>query len=81
MSTPTIKPAPIRKTLIVKADQAHAFAVFVARMGRWWPRQKSIGTSPQVDVIVEPRTGGRWYERGADGSEAEWGKVLSWEAP
>jgi uncharacterized protein YndB with AHSA1/START domain len=76
-----IKPAPIRKTLIVKADAQHAFDTFVARMGRWWPKSHHIGTSPLLEVIVEPTVGGRWYERGDDGSECEWGKVLVWEPP
>ena len=81
MSAPTIQPAPIRKTLVVKADVDRAFTVFTGRMGSWWPRSHSTASSPQVDVIVEPRTGGRWYERGEDGSETEWGKVLQWEPP
>jgi len=81
MNAPTIQPAPIRKSLVVKADAARAFTVFTGRMGSWWPRSHSTGQSPQVDVIVEPRAGGRWYERGEDGSETEWGKVLRWQPP
>jgi hypothetical protein len=81
MNEPTIQPAPIRKSLVVKADVERAFSVFTSRMGSWWPRSHSTGKSPQVDVIVEPRAGGRWYERAEDGSETEWGKVLRWQPP
>ena len=81
MNSPTISPAPIRKTLLVKADVHRSFQAFTNRMGSWWPRSHSIAASPTVDVIIEPRAGGRWYERGQDGSESEWGKVLHWEPP
>jgi hypothetical protein len=76
-----IQPAPIRRTLLVPVDVERAFTGFTARIGAWWPRSHCTASAPQADVIIEPRLGGRWYERGADGSECEWGKVLVWEPP
>jgi hypothetical protein len=69
VETQRIAPAPIRKTLRVRAPQARAFEIFMAGMGRWWPKGHSLLQSPQRDVVVEPRAGGRWYEIGEDGSE------------
>jgi uncharacterized protein YndB with AHSA1/START domain len=77
----TISFAPVLKSIHVNAPPARAFEVFTA-FG-WWPKSHSIlaSKSPQVLVTVEPRVGGRWYERGADGSECDWGKVLKWDPP
>ena len=77
----TIHPAPVRKSITVKADAARAFEVFTGRIGSWWPRSHCIASSPQKDVVLEPRAGGRWYEIGEDGSQCNWGKVLAWEPP
>ena len=79
--TVTISPAPVRKTVRVQAPPARAFEVFAVRMGSWWPKSHSVGASPQRDVILEPRPGGRWFERGEDGAECDWGHVLAWEPP
>lgn len=76
-----IRPAPVKKSVVVKADVERSFSAFTSRIGKWWPRTHSIGSMAQADVIIEPRVGGRWYERGGDGSECEWGKVLAWDPP
>ena len=77
-----IAPAAIRKSVTLNVPPERAFDVFAARMGSWWHKEHSIakGTT-QVDVVVEPRVGGRWYEKGADGSEHPWGKVIAYERP
>ena len=83
MTGPAIKPAPIRKTVAVAAPRDRAFAFFTGGMGRWWPRAHTLlgDGVPQQEVVIEPRSGGRWYERGVDGSEYTWGHVLAWEPP
>jgi uncharacterized protein YndB with AHSA1/START domain len=81
MSSRTIRPAPVRKSITVKADAPRAFEVFTAGIGRWWPRSHRIGSSAQKDVVMEPQAGGRWYEISEDGSHCNWGKALAWEPP
>ncbi|MGH3184215.1 MAG: SRPBCC family protein [Streptosporangiaceae bacterium] len=80
MSTPPAVP-DIRGTITLAVPAERAFAVFTASFGSWWPREYHIGQAEMADAIVEPREGGRWYERGADGSECDWGRVLTWEPP
>jgi uncharacterized protein YndB with AHSA1/START domain len=79
--TTTITPAPVRKSIQVKAPAARAFTVFTERMSQWWKPSHSINASPMVAAIIEPHEGGRWFERGADGSECQWGRVLVWQPP
>ena len=52
-----------------------AFAFFTDSFGRWWPADYHIGQADMADAVLEPREGGRWYERGTDGSECDWGRV------
>ena len=77
-----IAPAAIRKTIDVAVPVDRAFAVFAGRIGDWWHKEHSIARdTTQVDVVIEPRAGGRWYEKGADGSEHPWGRVIAYEPP
>ncbi|MEX0643986.1 MAG: SRPBCC family protein [Parvularculaceae bacterium] len=73
--------APIVKAVSVGVSQKRAFDMFVERIGEWWPKEFSIGQQPIAQVIIEPRAGGRWFERSADGAETDWGKVLEWSPP
>ena len=81
MSTRTISAAPVKKTIRVEAPRAHAFDVFTAGFGTWWPKTHHIGKAEMKEAVIELRAGGRWYEKGVDGSECTWGKVLAWEPP
>ena len=76
-----IAPAPVRKTIRVSASPARAFDVFTAGMGRWWRPEHHIAPAPFAEIVVEPKAGGRWFERDKDGAECEWGKILVWEPP
>ena len=75
-------PNSIRKSINVNAAQGIAWKVFTERMGTWWPlAYYKIGKANAIDAIIEPYVGGRWYERGDDGSICQWGSVLGWEPP
>lgn len=72
----------VHKRVIVAAPLDLTFEVFTARIERWWPMASHhIGGADCAAVLIEPHVGGRWYERGTDGSECPWGEVLLWDAP
>ena len=79
--TTTVKIAPVRKSIRVKASQAHAFAVFTSGLGRWWPLEHGIGKTPRKAAVMETRLGGRWFELAEDGTETTVGKIIVWEPP
>ncbi len=73
--------AVVRKSVRVQAPVERAFSVFVEQMESWWPADHHIGAQPFQAIFVEPRVGGRWYERDAQGNECNWGQVLAWGPP
>jgi uncharacterized protein YndB with AHSA1/START domain len=81
MTVQMLKVAPVKKALLVKATPERAFEVFTSRFDAWWPKTHHIGKAPMKEAVIEPHDGGRWYEKGEDGSECNWGKVLAWEPP
>ena len=55
--------APVTSTVTVRASAEKAFEAFTARFDRWWPRSHHIGQAELAEPVLEPRQGGRWYER------------------
>jgi len=71
----------VHRSIVVDAAQVQAFDTFVA-MTTWWPlATHTIGEAPARASIVEPRTGGRWYDVDKNGVEHTIGRVLAYEPP
>jgi uncharacterized protein YndB with AHSA1/START domain len=77
----TVEEAVVRKSVRVRAGVERAFSVFVEQMETWWPATHHIGKTPFETIFVEPRVGGRWYERNVQGELCDWGRVLAWDPP
>jgi uncharacterized protein YndB with AHSA1/START domain len=74
--------AAVSKVITVEAPRDRAFRVFTEEIGSWWPLEDyTIGSEKAETAVIEPAAGGRWYERGVDGSECEWGRVIAYEPP
>ena len=74
--------APLRRSIRVRCSVEHAFEVWTKGISAWWPlRGHSVSGENAEAVLLEPRAGGRFYERARDGSEHEWGRILVWEPP
>ncbi len=71
----------VKKSIVVNVPIAHAFDVFTRKFDLWWPRSHHIGKAEMKEAVMEQREGGRYFERGVDGSECDWGRVLAWDPP
>lgn len=71
----------VTRSIVVAVTPRRAFEFFLAQE-RWWPiATHHIAQTPAETAVLEPYVGGRWYERGRDGSETDWGTVLAFEPP
>lgn len=77
------KPAAevVRREIAVDTSIENAFAVFTERFGDFKPREHNLLTAPIAETVFEPRVGGHIYDRGTDGSECHWARVLVYEPP
>ena len=71
----------LRVELELACSAEHAFLTWTERFGVWWPPGHTTSGDEAATVHLEPRPGGRIYERTSDGSEIEWGEVTTWDPP
>lgn len=80
MSTKT-EGTSVRMQVVVAAPRERAFRVFTEQFDRIKPREHNLLAVPIAETVFEPRVGGHVYDRGVDGSECRWARVLACEPP
>lgn len=71
----------VKHSIVVEAPIERAFKVFTEEFGSFKPREHNLLAVPIAETIFEPRVGGHIYDRGTDGSECRWARVLEYEPP
>jgi uncharacterized protein YndB with AHSA1/START domain len=71
----------VHSSILVDAPIERAFSVFTEGIGTWFPSEYNLLAVDIAERVFEPRVGGRVYDRGTDGSECSWGRVLAYEPP
>jgi uncharacterized protein YndB with AHSA1/START domain len=71
----------VRTSVVVEAPVERAFSVFTEDFGRFKPPEHNILGVEIAETVFEPRVGGHLYDRGVDGSECRWARVLAYEPP
>jgi uncharacterized protein YndB with AHSA1/START domain len=72
---------PLELEFTVECSPEHAFSTWTERIDQWWPKGHSVSSDPDLAVVIEPRLGGRIFERTPSGDEHDWGEVTTWEPP
>jgi uncharacterized protein YndB with AHSA1/START domain len=80
MSTPA-SATTIRHEVVVNAPIERAFSVFTDGFGTFKPREHNMLGVDIAETVFESRAGGRVFDRGVDGSECQWARVLACEPP
>jgi uncharacterized protein YndB with AHSA1/START domain len=80
MSTQTTETS-VQAAIVVEAPADRAFSVFTDDIGSWWTPEHHILQAELAEMVFEPRAGGHIVDRGVDGSECRWARVLVYEPP
>jgi uncharacterized protein YndB with AHSA1/START domain len=68
-------------SIVVEAPVERAFRVFTEDFDRIKPREHNLLGADIAETVFERRVGGHIYDRGIDGSECRWARVLAYEPP
>jgi uncharacterized protein YndB with AHSA1/START domain len=71
----------VRSSIVVEAPIERAFKVFTEDFGSFKPREHNLLEVEIAETVFEPRVGGHLYDRGIDGSECRWARILAFEPP
>ena len=71
----------VRTSIVVEAPIERAFQVFTEDFGSFKPPEHNLLAVEIAETVFEPRVGGHLYDRGVDGSECRWARVLAYEPP
>ena len=71
----------VRTEITVEAPLERAFQVFTEQFDRIKPREHNMLGADIAETVFEPRVGGHIYDRGVDGRECRWARVLAYEPP
>lgn len=71
----------VRRDIAVNAPIETAFSVFTQRFGDFKPKEHNLLGVPIAQTVFEPRVGGHIFDRGTDGSECRWARILVYEPP
>jgi len=71
----------VRTSVEVNVAPARAFHLFTTEIGAWWDADKHILQAPLAEMEFEPFVGGQIIDRGTDGSECRWARVLAYDPP
>jgi uncharacterized protein YndB with AHSA1/START domain len=71
----------VKQSVVVDAPIERAFKVFTEDFGAFKPREHNLLAVPIAETVFEPRVGGHIVDRGVDGSECRWARVLAFDPP
>lgn len=68
-------------SFVVACPADHAFETWTQKASAWWPTDHTASHEPNVEIVFEPKAGGRIFERTPAGEEIEWGEIVDWDPP